>query len=64
MRHEQVVHIFAFVKVGIYDYDDLGELFLYMLPEILIITFLMLNEIKMKLLGVYYEDVLAIETIL
>ena len=64
LRTPTVVRYVALLKIGIYDYDKLSDLFAYMLPEILIITFLMLNEIKMKLLGVYYEDVLSIETIL
>mmetsp|Transcript_34734 Transcript_34734/g.53330 ORF Transcript_34734/g.53330 Transcript_34734/m.53330 type:complete len:182 (-) Transcript_34734:3043-3588(-) len=50
-------------KVGIYDYDDLGQLILYMSPEILIVVFIMLNEIQLKLLGLYYSIEEDIETI-
>ena len=54
----------AYVKIGIYEYDNLKDLTLYMMPEILIITFIMLNEIKLKLLGLYYENEMEIESIL
>ena len=33
------------------------------MPEVLIIVFIMLNEIKLKLLGLYYKDEMMIETI-
>ena len=33
-------------KVGFHHYDNIGDTFVYMLPEIVIITFLMLHEIK------------------
>ena len=35
-----------------------------MMPEILIIFFIMLNEIKLKLLGLYFEIETDIETVL
>jgi hypothetical protein len=34
-----------------------------MLPEILIMTFIMLNEIHLKLIGLYYEIEDDIETV-
>ena len=34
-----------------------------MIPEILIITFIMLNEIKLKLSGLYYQIEQDIETV-
>ena len=37
----------GYLKLGIYDYDDIGALIMYMLPEILILCFLMLHEIKL-----------------
>ena len=42
------------LKLGIYDYDDFGSLVLYMLPEVLIIVFIMLNEIHLRLTNLYY----------
>lgn len=36
---------------------------MYMMPEIFIICFIMLNEIKLKLLGLYYENEMEVETI-
>jgi len=35
----------------------------YVLPELLIICLIMLNEIKLKLLGLYWETELEIETV-
>lgn len=43
----------AYIKIGIYDFKDLGNLVLYMMPEILILCFLMLHEIKLQLIGLY-----------
>lgn len=53
----------AFIKIGIYEYTTLWDLTLYMMPEILIISFIMLNEIKLKLLGLYYENEMEVESI-
>jgi hypothetical protein len=36
---------------------------MYMAPEILIISFIMLNEIKLKLLGLFHEIEKDIETV-
>jgi hypothetical protein len=44
----------GYFKFGVYEYKTFNELFLYMMPEILIINFIMLNEIKMKLIGLFY----------
>lgn len=44
----------AYAKPGIYDYPNLSDLLLYMLPEILITVFIMLNEINLRLCGLYY----------
>jgi hypothetical protein len=37
----------AYIKTGIYNFPDLGDLIFYMLPEIAILCFLMLHEIKL-----------------
>lgn len=36
----------------------------YMIPEILIIFFIMLNEIKLKLIGLWYENEIETESVL
>ena len=38
-------------------------LLFYMMPEVLILTLLMLNEIKLRLIGLYMKDEAAIEPI-
>lgn len=53
----------AYIKPGIYDYPYLGDLLLYMLPEILIMVFIMLNEINLRLCGLYYQIEGDIETV-
>jgi len=42
-------------KVGLFEYKDILSMTLYMCPEVLIISFIMLNEIKLKLLGLYVD---------
>ena len=56
-------HFTAYVKVGLYDYHGIWKLILYMMPEIMIISFIMLNEIKLKLLGLYFQSENDIETV-
>jgi hypothetical protein len=51
LSNESFVYVNAIVQIGIYDYESILYLTLYMMPEILIISFIMLNEIKLKLLG-------------
>jgi len=55
LSDENFVFVNAIVQIGIYDYDSILNLTLYMMPEILIISFIMLNEIKLKLLGLNEE---------
>lgn len=58
------VHTTAYIKLGIYDFDDLGTLIMYMLPEILILCFLMLHEIKLQLIGLYDKNEEDVEPVL
>lgn len=51
-------------KFGIYDFDDLPTLILYMMPEILILCFLMLHEIKLQLIGLYHQKEEDVEPVL
>ena len=51
------------LKIGIEDKNDLGLLLKYMLPETLIIMFIMLNEIHLKLIGLYYKIEIEIESV-
>jgi len=53
----------SLIKLGIFDYSSFVSLFFYMIPEICIICFIMLNEVKLKLLGVYWANENQIETI-
>lgn len=54
----------SLLKIGIYEYGNMYQLFLYMIPEVLIICFIMLNEIKLRLLGLYFEIEEDIEGVL
>lgn len=47
LKSEAFVNGSAYLKLGIYDFDDLSTLIMYMLPEIMILCFLMLHEIKL-----------------
>jgi hypothetical protein len=51
------------MKIGLYDFPDLLDMLRYMSPEILIISFIMLNEIKLKLCGIYFQTEGEIESI-
>jgi hypothetical protein len=53
----------TYLKVGLYDYTNMWHIIMYMYPEILIICMIMLNEIKLKLIGLYYEIEQDIETV-
>lgn len=63
LRSEGFNYVSAYLKIGIYEYSNPIDLITYMMPEILIICFIMLNEIKLKLLGLYYENEMTVETI-
>jgi len=54
----------SYLKIGLYDYSNIWHLTLYMSPEIIIICFIMLNEIKLKLIGLYYNIECDIETVM
>jgi hypothetical protein len=63
LNGETFQNINAWLKLGVYDYDSIPDLLAYMLPEILIMTFIMLNEIHLKLIGLYYKIEDDIETV-
>jgi hypothetical protein len=63
LKSETFKYYQGFLKIGIYDYDDMTDLITYMIPEILIIVFIMINEIHLKLIGLYYQIEEDIETI-
>lgn len=54
----------SLLKIGIYEYTDMSELTMYMIPEVLILCLIMLNEIKLRLLGLYFEIEEDIEGVL
>jgi hypothetical protein len=54
----------SYLNIGIYDHKSISKILIYMLPEILIILLCSLNEIKLRLLGLYYnieDDLESIE---
>jgi hypothetical protein len=50
-------------KIGLVDTKSFGEFMGYIVPELLIISFIMLNEIKLKLLGLYWKTELEVESV-
>lgn len=54
----------AYIKTGIYNFENLYDMILYMLPEIAILCFLMLHEIKLQLVGLYDKNEEDVETVL
>jgi len=50
-------------KLGLQPHNTLGEHILYILPEILVLCCIMMNEIVLKLSGLYYNVEQDIESI-
>ena len=63
LNTDNFIEFSGLIKLGIYNYNSLGDIFVYMLPEVLIITLIMLNEIRLHLIGLYFENESAIESI-
>jgi hypothetical protein len=53
----------GYLKIGIYNHSEIGAIFMYMLPEILLIALTSLNEIHLRLLGLHYQQEDDIEPI-
>ena len=53
----------AYMKIGIYDHSNSWATIVYMLPEIIILALCILNNIKLKLIGLYYRVEDDVETI-
>lgn len=52
------------LAIGIVEHEqDTLESFKQIVPELLIVCFIMLNEIKLKLLGLYWTSELDVETV-
>ena len=45
----------GYIKLGLYDYTSLISIAFYMLPEILILACLIDNEIRLRMLGLFYN---------
>lgn len=45
LKNKEFIKYESYIKLGIYDYEDICQLMFYMLPEILTIVLIMLNEI-------------------
>lgn len=53
----------GFLRLGFGKYKHLGILFAYMLPEIMIAIFILLNEIFVKIMGLHYTIEEDMETL-
>lgn len=60
---ETFKNVQAWARLGIYDYEEIMDLVWYMIPEIIIICLIMMNEIQLNLLGLYHQTEQDIETI-
>ena len=56
-------NLVGYIKPGLYVYTDMWQNVIYMAPEILITALIMLNEIRLKLYGLYYVIELDIESV-
>lgn len=64
LKSDTFVRGSAYLKLGIYDFDELSTLIMYMAPEVMILSFLMLHEIKMQLIGLYDRSEEDVEPVL
>lgn len=51
------------MRLGLYDYRSVFQLLFYMMPEILIVTLIMVNEIALRLNGLHYQIEEDLETL-
>lgn len=56
-------NLIGYIKPGIHIYPSMWRNVIYMAPEILITGLIMLNEIRLKLYGLYYVIELDIESV-
>ena len=54
-RSEAFLSVDGWARFGVYDYSNLLQLTLYMLPELLVVTCIMTNEIFLRLTGLHYQ---------
>lgn len=64
LKSKDFTYYSAYIKIGIFNFENLYDLICYMLPEIGILCFLMLHEIKLQLVGLYDQDEEGVETVL
>jgi len=62
-NHPTFMLFSAYVRLGIIDYPDFMNLLFYMIPEILVIILIALNEIHLRLIGLYYQTEEDIEIV-
>jgi hypothetical protein len=43
--------LFSYVKLGLFSYDNITDITIYILPEIIILCLLMVNSIYLRMLG-------------
>lgn len=60
---EKFKYYHGLFRLGLENKKSTGEIIMYMIPEMLIINFIILNEITLILNGVYYRTERQIETI-
>jgi hypothetical protein len=64
LQCESFIYYRELLKLGIYDFENMVQLVFYMMPEILILILIMLNEIRLRIVGLYFNCEGTIEPIL
>jgi hypothetical protein len=54
-KNEAYLAINGYLHFGLRKYDSLVELTAYMLPELFIVFFITMNEIKLNMIGLFYQ---------
>ena len=63
LEDDNLLYYLGFIRLGLVNYDDPKDLIYYMLPEVSILVMIMLNEIHLKLIGLFYEVEQDVETV-
>ena len=56
--------IWGYVKLGLFSYESLGDIVIYILPEVFILCLLMVNSIYLRILGFRNQSEHDIEDII
>lgn len=63
IRTDTFKYFHGMVRLGLEEQESTWDIIIYMMPEMLIISFIMVNEIMLRLNGVYDRNEIVFETV-